>query len=293
MIGQTWYPDNAKWYFNLQILLDYPAHGYTKYDVVKDTMISSETAKLIIGKSYSFNNGAVISIDTFLLREENSKVYKWNGSSFNMMYDFTLSKGDTLDLEVVNLDCDSISPIIIDSIGQIKRNGISLDVQYVSYIEYWPDENPFKINDQIIERIGRIREFIYSPICAINSVSWANLRLRCYEDNDFFYQSNWWTDQYPNAPCDSLIDGSTEIDLIHTDNQITLYPNPCRDKLNLQYTVSLIKGVNIYDSFGQIVSAYQVNDNELRLDVGCLELGVYFIEIITDELTDTRVLIKQ
>ena len=46
--GQNWFPVGAEWYFNEQLLFDYPAHGYTKYTVDKDTLINSMDAKKII-----------------------------------------------------------------------------------------------------------------------------------------------------------------------------------------------------------------------------------------------------
>ncbi len=46
--GQNWFPVGAEWYFNEQLLFDFPAHGYTKYTVDKDTLINSMDAKKII-----------------------------------------------------------------------------------------------------------------------------------------------------------------------------------------------------------------------------------------------------
>jgi hypothetical protein len=136
--AQNWYPTGAEWYYNWQVLLDYPAHGYTQYTVDKDTIIASKSAKKIISRSYNFNNGNISSSSVYYLREDNSVVYRWTGSEYSLMYDLTLEKGDTFDIKVsLQEGCDSISAIIIDSVGHKPIDGMNLKVQYFSYTAYF------------------------------------------------------------------------------------------------------------------------------------------------------------
>ncbi|MFC2081439.1 T9SS type A sorting domain-containing protein [Bacteroidota bacterium] len=293
IVGQQWYPIGAEWYFNEQILLEFPAHGYSKYTVEKDTIISSKNAKIIVNKSYTFYSGNVYDIDILYLHEDSSQVYHWTGTEYKLMYDFTLEQGDTLNVDIANWHCDSVSPIVVDSIGQIEVTGTTLMVQYVSHKQYWPsDPQPYNYSDIIYERVGRIQNFLYYPVCAYDSEPWGNFRLRCYEDNDLSFRSDWWAIGNQNAPCDSLIDGSTGINLYKQDKQITLYPNPCQNIVNVEYATSLIKEVYIYNSTGQLVVACEPNDNFLQLDIKTLSSGMYYVMVYTENLIESRMLIK-
>lgn len=289
--SQEWYQIGTEWYFNQQILLDYPAHGYVKYTVEKDTLVDSENAKMIIHKTYWFSNGDVTDIDTLFVREDNGQVFRWNGSEYILMYDFTLNQGDTLDLEVVNNNCDSISPIIVDSINILEIDGIQLDVQYLSYTVVLNNQIEVII-DKVIERIGRIEEFSYIPSCGIDIVPWGNNLLRCYVENEFSFRSDWWSLDYPDAPCDTTIDGSTDIELIQQDRQINLYPNPCTNFLNINHSSSMIMSVKMFNSSGQLLKCLEPHDNYLRMDIRTFESGIYNIVIETENHSVSRNLIK-
>ena len=294
IFGQSWYPLGAQWYFDQQMLLDYPAHGYTKYTVESDTLIALKHAKKIISRSYNFHNGNEGQVTPFFMLEENSKVFRWTGSEYKLIYDFTLSPGDTLAMEVINLDCDSITPIIIDSIGMIDIMGKSLNVQYISYTEYWPFgyPNSYKIHDMIFERVGRTEEFNYTPVCGFDSAPWENLQLRCYNDTDISFKSDWWFQYFHDAPCDTLIDGSTSIITDNLSGQIMIYPNPCRNELNIIHPTSAIKNVLLYNSVGLLINSYEPNNVFIKLNIETFVSGIYYVHIITEKQLETRIIVK-
>ncbi len=170
--------------------------------------------------------------------------------------------------------------------------GIQLDIQYVSYNVYWPYEQE-TITSQIIERIGRIEEFIYHPVCGIDAQPWETLLLRCYIDYDLSYKSDWWATWYPDVPCDSLIDGSTGINLNNQADQITIYPNPSQDLINIECTNSPVRNVEIYNTLGELIHGYDVYANFLQLDVKDLHAGFYYVIIYTENNVKSTMLIKQ
>ncbi len=291
---QNWYPDGATWYFNKQQLLTFPAHGYTKMIVTGDTVIESRITKKIASTAHNFHTGEQEFIKQYFMVEEDSKIFHWTGSEFRLMYDFTLNPGDTLDLEVVNFDCDSVSPITVDSTVIKKINGNSIEVQYVSYTEFWPYGNPnrYKISDMIFKKIGRIEEFIYEPICRMDSAPIENLLLRCYEDSEISFKSEWWLKFFSNTPCDTLIDGSVGIQQNEMAEEIKIYPNPFRELLNLSVPTSKINSVVLLNSFGRKIGEFRPENIFFQLDTRSLQEGVYFIQITTGNFSETMKIVK-
>lgn len=223
--AQNWYPDGATWTFDNQYLVSYPAHGYVKYSVGNDTVINDTMAKLININAVAYNGNESVE-NPLIVHESNSRVYHWTGEKFKLMYDFNLNAGDTLKNEVRHADwCDSVSPVIIDSVSSVNINGINLKVQYITYTPYNWEYLVEARTERIVERVGSERYFIYSPNCEFGC-SFANTDLRCYNDNDISYRNEWWDYFHHDVECDSVINAHVqEIPNI----KFTVYPNPTDD----------------------------------------------------------------
>lgn len=220
--AQNWYPDGATWTFNWQ---EYTMHGYVKYSVGNDTVINDTAAKLINIKQVR-SIGSESDLEPLIVHESNSRVYHWTGEKFKLMYDFNLNAGDTLKTEVRHADwCDSVSPVIIDSVSSVNINGINLKVQYITYTPYNWEYLVEARTERIVERVGSERYFIYSPNCEFGC-SFANTDLRCYNDDDISYRNEWWDTHYSDVECDSVI--NAQIQEV-PNNKFTVYPNPTDD----------------------------------------------------------------
>ena len=160
--AQRWFPENATWTFNRQRLLSFRAHGYTKYTVVKDTVINNTAAKLIVVNAVEYD-GVESARDSLFVYESDSRVYLWNGSEFRLMYDFNLNVGDTL---ITDIDTTSCAPLIVDSIFNRILDGQNLKVQHLSYeILNLPNGERSIGVMEIIEKIGIEAQFIFYPTC--------------------------------------------------------------------------------------------------------------------------------
>jgi len=223
--AQNWYPAGATWTFDDQYLVSYSAHGYVKYSVGNDTVINDTVAKLININAVAYNGNESVG-DPLIVHESNSRVYYWTGERFKLMYDFNLNAGDTLKTEVLYIDyCDSVSPVIIDSVSLVNINGINLKVQYISYTPYNWEFLVETRSERIVERIGSERNFIYTPKCEYGD-HFAYTGLRCYNDNDISYKNEWWDTHYSDVECDSVINAHVQE---VPDNMFTVYPNPTDD----------------------------------------------------------------
>jgi hypothetical protein len=279
--AQQWYPDSAKWRFNKQELLTFPAHGYIEYKVANDTSINDTTAKLITVDTLYYND-VVSKQDTIFVYASNSKVYYWNGCQFKLMYDFSKEVGDTLSVHVEQNECDSVSPIIIDSVSHTNVNGQELQVQHVSYTLYAESMYGYnlEVNNKIIEKIGYEEAFIYSPECIIND-EFVYSGLRCYKDDSINYTNEWWGNHFPNVACDSIIsDTTTEINSIEKKD-FFVYPNPFHDFITIstgQNDVSEQFAVEIYNTLGKKLDVVSCNYANV-IDLSDFQSGIYFLKI--------------
>jgi len=63
--------------------------------------------------------------------------------------------------------------------------------------------------------------------------------------------------------------------------QVSIYPNPAKEILNLKYTNNISSRVIIYDVLGKLMYKEQLsfNNNLLKIDISNFEKGIYFIKI--------------
>lgn len=66
-------------------------------------------------------------------------------------------------------------------------------------------------------------------------------------------------------------------------NNVTLYPNPAKDELNVQFDKnSGVKSIAIYNLVGKQVSSFRVSPNSsgnVKLDINTVPSGVYFLRL--------------
>ena len=70
------------------------------------------------------------------------------------------------------------------------------------------------------------------------------------------------------------------------ENSVTLFPNPAKEVVNVQCTMSNVQGVEVFDVYGKIVrtdvGANHYSPLQTRIDVAGLAEGVYFVRVTTD-----------
>ncbi len=281
--SQNWYPIGATWYFNKQEMVSFPAHGFIKYTVVKDTLVDTKPSKLL-NKEIIEYTGKILSLSSVIVREENSKVYYYYNGVFKLMYDFTLNVGDTLDIDISRTKCDSVSPLIVDSIKNLKINAANLNVQYIKGIYYNKSEWGGQIDTityTIVERVGNDLSccpkfnFFFNPDCQIGEeFVWSGLR--CYSDSNISYEGSYWVTRFANYPCDTIINGTIGIiELIKDKYKIDIFPNPTFNYVSFK-TVAQIYKIEIYNSLGKLINSYQPTGNNFTINLKSYPVGIYF-----------------
>lgn len=276
LVSQEWFQVGSTWYFNEQELLEFPAHGYVKHSVEKDTMINNLNSKLIKIERYNYFN-QLRNTNYRIVREEENKVYHWDGTDFHLIYDFSLSVGDTLAIEVGST-CESSSPIIIDSITELIVGEKKLNIQHFSF-SYESDGELRVFWDSLIERIGSIRTFLYKPKCNIDI--FGTYLLRCYSDSEMYFRSNWFDLSFPGAPCDTAIYDPTFVPDEVTNHSFQVFPNPFFSMVHIKNLNAEIKSIKIFNQYGQQVEHLEPQCLEVELDLSDLAAGCYFCLIET------------
>jgi len=71
---------------------------------------------------------------------------------------------------------------------------------------------------------------------------------------------------------------ATNVDMNKLEKNITIYPNPVYDILNIDNSSLIINKVNIYDIYGTKLAVYQKRESVLMIDFTGYSKGFYFIE---------------
>jgi len=287
--SQNWFPIGATWYYNYREQQIFPAIGYTKYTVIKDTVVDSKPSKLIIQETVRYN-GDTLPTNFIIVREENSKVYYYYNNTFRLMYDFTLNVGDTLAIDISSSYCDSVSPLIVDSIKNIYINGINLRVQYVKGIYYYSGVWQGLVDTitfPIIEKVGNdvynnsTNSFFFNPVCFVGEGFILN-NLRCYIDSNILYKGGSYYNQNLgySYPCDTLINDLDVTNLSKNEN-IELFPNPSSDFVIIK-AGSTINFIEVYDFCGKLLNTFQPYCNNYTVNIKLYQQGVYFFIVKTN-----------
>ena len=287
-----WFPLGAKWYVNNHdigdIYISRNCHSYDYYEVIKDTLVLGLNSKKVISKFYRCND-KIIENPSFIVREEDRKVYYFEENDFKLMYDFNLNVGDVLDIPIINWVCDSVDKAIVDSISTIEINGKVLIQQHLKIKLY----NSFYEYQKytITELIGRFdfdleygssnKSLIFKPIgdCSPGPFGFFPTKLRCYEDNNIQFKQNvifnYNTNQLIDAPCDTIVDLPVNTLYIKA-NAIHVSPNPATDFIRLELEDEN-NSIQILNAQGQVVYQEKTFEKILNIHTHNFASGIYFV----------------
>ena len=255
----------------------------------EDTIIDNETyKKLYFFRSVEFNPSTATYIGG--LRENSQKQVFYRGLNGyrdmdesphgiqelnEMIYDFSLSVGDTFSGGSLNMNSAFIG-LVVANIDTVTYNGIErrrfkiMTEGYGQIAAIW------------IEGIGN-REGLFFPYHTNTGDFWGNTR--CYTHNDELQYSNYINTIHD---CTTPLMG---IEDIKEDNSITLYPNPTNSEVNIS-SENIINSVEIFNSLGQRVYYSVVNYNTKTIDISSFVNGVYILGINTENGVIRKKIIK-
>ena len=75
--------------------------------------------------------------------------------------------------------------------------------------------------------------------------------------------------------------------------EVTIYPNPSRDNINIVATEINNPTMQIINNLGQIVMQKTLNQNTTQVDISGLKAGIYFVNIKTKDESVTKKIMKE
>ncbi len=269
----NWASIGTEWYYSLPDENGNPLYSYEKYTSIKDTVIEGKTCK-IVKSPYSME----------VMYEENNRVFYRFGESFKLIYDFGANIGDTVSFDFksyspgsLNVDTTYTVACIVSKIDTLLVENAEIKQYFTSIIPIegldhlvWPTEFNYR------ERMGY--EFDFMFVLSIPSLGFMH-NLRCFNDYDINYTSDWWKSQ--NKLCDfSLL---TALQNKNALESLTVYPNPVIDELTIRS--ALIDNMNnfkvlIFDNAGRKILDETMHNPSQKIDIQSLSSGMYYLSVI-------------
>jgi hypothetical protein len=266
-------PIGAKWWYNWESL--FCQSGYCSYLQVtseKDTLIDDISARklklelftplypfdtLFVGNEYMYGNG--------------DSVYHYNGSEFYLLYDFTVSAGDTLILNgnsfisQSTIGDDSVTfQVVIDSIGAVEISGYNLKVIYSH-----PNAS-MGYGGPVVQYIGDTGFFLGAISPSLSLLQF----LRCYNDSILNYVDF-------SLPCDFTQLG-TSLPIIEDKNlSVKVFPNPIDDKVFFEFYSPYFdsKRLTIFSTFGEKILDEIFEENTKDILFANYSPGKYYYQV--------------
>jgi hypothetical protein len=251
-----------------------PMANYIKHVCIKDSIIAGKRVKVIQKTKYKYG-GVSVSLGFEYLYQSGDTISYWKSGEFHVLYNFSLSKGDSILLysEMPNgcLDKTHYGWSKIDSVYSTSVNNHPLKAYFSIHKEGsvwgfdgWP----------IIEKIGSADYLLpQNAFCGIMDGQPQIGILRCYTDPELgtFY--------YEKLTCDTITtypDGFTET---NRNSSIKLYPNPVVDELIIECDDPWGNfNIDIFDLSGNPVNSHTFCPGE-RINLSYLRQGLYPIII--------------
>lgn len=270
--GQTeWAPIGAKWHYTL------PFHdGYTKsfltLESIGDTVIQGITCSILLqetGQAPYLNR-------KYYTYKNDDKVWLFDGTNFRLLYDFDVNPGDEWQLYAPSFSsCDSLTTVVVDSIGYEEINGVMFKYLYLSLTDDdWYITTCNYTNYKISEKFGSYGFLLPRQICALDLFYPCDLR--CYEDNEFGFYSTGVADS-------CTYEFGVGIAKIETSENVKIFPNPVSDELTILLKEPPLNcQVWIYAPDGRVVINKELNSTTTKLNLSRFKAGNYLIKLFNN-----------
>lgn len=74
---------------------------------------------------------------------------------------------------------------------------------------------------------------------------------------------------------------------------VSIYPNPVEGILNISLENSSVAEIRIYDSSGRKVHDFEMQESESQVDLSSIGAGVYYVQIVGENLSETLKFVKR
>ena len=268
--SQSWFAPENNWVYRSS---SFEYNGYAEANIIGDTVVhnmSSKIMKFAYAQGNPFAPGIMNYEIEYIVYEKNDSVYYLNSlNEFKLIYDFTMTLGDTTLVygEIKGVLCDEPNIYRLDSISLLTNNTDTFRVQHMTVTEVLLNDT---FSEDIIEFIGSVEGSFILPenhYCLFDA---GVLQLCSFENNVSNFQF------LEDVDCYKVITSNKETEL---NKSIHVYPNPSDGNYFIDIEVAPTK-IEVLNIKGQIVAT---SKKSKHLDLSYLESGSYFLKIWTEK----------
>jgi len=272
-------PPGAEWTYNFWTIFTGGGENNVKIKYIKDTLIASNTVKVIEHTGFYLDCNYSLPIRTLILQKGDTILMRnyLTQNNWQILYNFSLQPGFSYSTTIRSSwdsQTNMVFTIVLDSLRNITVNGITLKQQYV---KYFSPCNPFGHPAVITERFGS-NDFMFN-YCNAASESCDNdffKRFLCYKDSAF------GTAQFTAFPCDySNPVGLSEY--TETNKNVSVFPNPGAEQIEIKLNTNANKiKVQFTDIAGRLIKQRDLNPLA-PIDIKDLQEGFYLINVLSED----------
>ncbi len=207
----------------------------------------------------------------FIREDEDKKVYVRPPDYIEgLVYDFGCNVGDTIETWNIYLNNDTLHFVVTDIDSVLLLDGYR---KRISLLE---------INNLLeevwVEGLGSYYGILNSGNNAYGGVC-GSYEALCFEsEGDLIYQNPDFSTCYYDVSV------NTE-DL--AAEKIRIYPNPVKDYVSLDFSEEGNREIELFDLTGKIFIKKFASGNKVLLNLQELEMGIYFIKVVSDNSIPT------
>ena len=290
-------PIGAEWYYETQGMF---SRGYIKMVAEKDTVIDGYDCIKLAREEHWHNLefGGLFSAPLpplFLSQVGDTVTLYWNGA-FYKLFDFGAEIGDTWNVAGSPGVCpEDYGTVVVVDKGVDTINGIPLRFVTTKDLpdSYWgfggSMHGTLSGAVKIVERIGPMGYMLPEQRCEFDNTEGGPLR--CYIDDEVgeLHFSTYFPDRY----CDYISDTYQSVDNLEANDRVSVFPNPCTEKLHLFFNEVSIHQITVFDNTGRTVQGCNVKGKEAELNLGALTPGLYCVTVCDGTKTLTIKIFKQ
>ena len=246
--------------------------GYYQYEIVGDTIINDLTYHKLWYKSESYyiENGETTYQSKYYgaFREDITakKVYFLapNASAENLMYDFNLEIGDTVQTSDDDEQIFFVSAIDSVLLGDEKYH--KKFIISVKNCEWHPEDEPFSC---MIEGLGRLEGLFSRFQCIVDGgTHW----LSCVANDDYSLYGGYCTPIVVSIP------------RLEKEKEFSIFPNPAQTSSTIDLVDNeQIYFVDIFNLQGQSVKSIPAVQIRQNIDIDDLSNGMYLVRLATKQ----------
>jgi len=268
MTAQEWFETSDVWVHRTSEGLS-GSQGYEERTVVGDTIVNGQAAKIIDihGMYASQQSGSSGEYDfQEIFYEEEGRVFYLDPyeQDFRLVYDFSISVGDSLVYYPLEIVCEDSIVYILESIDSMELNNQYLLVQNFSFYDYGWD---YEGTRTVIEKIGQA-ESSFIPQQAHT----------CYFDAPGSFLCSFKSEMdsllFMSLPCYDLPVGTDDIEI----EQLRLYPNPTSGIIYIAAD-EILEMSKVYSLDGKLLRSAAITHSQLDLTGAEWNSGFYIIEL--------------